>query len=1689
MPENTPRRLRRAGARVAHLAPTLTLAVLTTAAFNEAAAAPSCKRTLTADVVALDQPFFYNRYGAANPAGMMYALRRDVVDMSSGKTAAEGAGLEPGKVSLRPDKRPRPLALRMNVGDCLTIHFQNLLAPSRVDQEQPVTRNASIHAIGLDYVNGIGDDGGNVGANPSSLVAPGGTATYTFHASREGAHLFYSGGAMVGGEGDGGTIAFGLFGAINVEAPGAEWYRSQVTAADLALATDGDFDTGHPKIRWNAVYPSDHPRAGEPILSMLSGNEIVHGDLTAVITGPNHGKFPDGTYVPNPVLEPNATNPQWKDEPTRDREEPFREFTVLFHDEAFAVQAFPEFQDPVLGFTLHSVRDGFGINYGVAGAGSEILANRKGVGPAYDCAECKYEEFFLTSWALGDPSMVVDVPANAPDENGNLKPGPKATKAHFPDDPSNVYHSYLGDHVKFRNIHVGPKEHHVFHLHAHQWLFTPDADGSAYLDSQAIGPGSHYTYEIAFNGSGNRNQTVGDSIFHCHFYPHFAQGMWSLWRVHDTFEAGTELDAEGRPVEGARALPDNEIMAGTPIPAVVPMPTLAMAPLPAPVSIEDGDPVIAENGENPGYPFFVAGEPGRRPPKPPLDTEIDGGLPRHVVLNGAAVAPAPNRFDFSKTIEEMIVQYLPEDGTNIEKAAMNFHAQRAHASVTPEGKKRSFITNGLPPQPGAPFADPCVSDQGSPYVMNRTYKAASIQLDMVYNKAGWHHPQSRMMALQDDVPLLLSGAKQPEPFIFRANSNDCVAYHHTNLVPAYYELDDFQVRAPTDIIGQHIHLLKFDVTASDGSGNGWNYEDGTLSPEDVRERIHAIRTANQCTGALEGDPRDGSLLCPKPQPHPNYGAGPDGRWLGAQTTIQRWYADGVTNNTGNDRTLRTIFTHDHFGPSTHQQIGYYAGFVIEPTGSSWRDPETGVAFGSRTTDGGPTRPFADILTANPADSYREFVLMVADFVLGYEAGGGGTTENPIPDPDKAINPPGRREIGLPYLLAKPDQCPGGVAPPCPEAVSADDPGTFTVNYRNEPLALRLYDPSTKTQAAGDAGDTALALRSDIPRKLAALNSQPKGTTLTAGVQGGDPYTPLLRTYQGDRVQIRTLIGSHEEGHVMSLGGLKWLKEPDNSSSGWRGAQMAGLSEHFEFMAPIVPPEGAAGDAADYVYAGNSSVDGLWNGAWGLIRAYDKRQSNLLPLPNNTAPASGQSFSTKIKNKSAFRGVCPVTAPIRRYSVSAVAASTALPGKTLTYNSRTGAYSDQKGPLQDPTALLYVNDADLNANGTIKNGVPVEPLVLRANAGDCIEVTLTNRLPTVLKDLDGFNAFPMIVENFNANQIKPSTDVSLQPQMLAVDVTRHLGAEVGINPATSQTVDVGRKRVYRWYAGDLSLKPDGNLEAKPVEFGAVNLIPADRLKHSNKGLVASLVVEPQGSTWTTDASSRLSATVKTADGKEFREFVMMLQDDINLRDAKGEPVCAITGAGADDDGGGVPEAGADAEAEEPAETAGACQGNEDAEDSGNKAVNYRTEPTWFRVGFDPGAPFGVTRDIDMTDSLSNRITGGADPQVPIFTAKAGQPVRLRVLESGGHARNHVIQVHGHSWQNEPYVDGQVSSQTIGDNPLSERKGAQEGMGPANHFDMVIESAGGKFAKPGDYLIRNQASFGFDGGMWAILRVTP
>src|SRR5215470_3942056 len=134
---------------------------------------PVCARTIKADVVALDQVIMYNRLGTVNPGGMIYALKRDVVAIDPLK------GIVAGNVQLRADKRPRPIVLRMNSGDCLQITFTNLLSATPLS-DQPATRSAGIHVNGLELVGSMASDGSNVGNNTPSLVAPGGSTVYTF---------------------------------------------------------------------------------------------------------------------------------------------------------------------------------------------------------------------------------------------------------------------------------------------------------------------------------------------------------------------------------------------------------------------------------------------------------------------------------------------------------------------------------------------------------------------------------------------------------------------------------------------------------------------------------------------------------------------------------------------------------------------------------------------------------------------------------------------------------------------------------------------------------------------------------------------------------------------------------------------------------------------------------------------------------------------------------------------------------------------------------------------------------------------------------------------------------------------------------------------------------------------------------------------------------------------------------------------------------------------------------------------------------------------------------------------------------------------------------------------------------------------------------------------------------------------
>lgn len=1530
-------------------------------------------RTVFADVVAIDQVIVNDRSGAFIPSGMVYALRRDVVPIDPSRP------IGPGNATLRPGKRPRPLVLRVNAGDMLSISFTNWLTPAGagLSTATPSTRSASIHVVGL-QIRDASALGGAVGQGESSLAAPGETRRYQFFAGREGTFYMHSAGGMAGTDpGPGRRIAQSLFGAVHVEPKGAVAYRSQVTAAELQAASRRypPNPDGTPRIDYDAVDES-----GEPILRIINdAGEIVHGDLNAIIAGFHE------TEAGSPVSQNLKA---------------FRELTVIFHDVLGVVEADPELQQSPL---YNGVRNGFGINYSSASMGTALFANKKRIGPSKDCLECKFEEFFLSSWVSGDPGLIIerDVATNK-------------ARALYEDDPSNVSHSYLHDPIRFRNLHTGPSETHVFHLHGHQWLRSPGNDNSAYIDSQTIGPKAGYTYDITYGGGGNRNLAAGDFIYHCHLYAHFASGMWGLWRTHDVFEAGTP----------DRWLPDGEIPEGTPTPAVVPIPGLAMAPMPTDeptwVDLPDGGKALRPAFR--GYPHYIAAIAGHRASQPPGDMEHDGGLPRHLITSvpdGGATFGRRGHFDVE--LHRANVKLLPENGTPAEVAAMDFHAGKfpgavrvttrygfpasGYPSFTPEGTPALFLVNGQPPAPGAPFADPC--PPGAPV---RTYRAAYVQIDAQVNRAGWHDAQARMIVLEDDVAATLDGTRAPEPMFIRARSGECVVFHATNLLPASLEADEFQMFTQTDTVGQHIHLVKFDVTSSDGAANGFNYEDGTLSPQEVIARIEA---ANALGGALAADGElgpSGRRVALKAKPHPRLLDAP----LGAQTTTQRWWADPLVNKAGWDRALSTAFTHDHFSASSHQQHGLYGGLVVEPANSIWRDPETGEIFGSRR-DGGPTSYRADILfpPGDPQQPFREYNLSLADFAPIYDECG------------RPVNPPSQVPQPLPLAI--------GHAGSAPQPISWRDSGVGLINYRNEPLALRIAERDCATgevvQKSGPAGSMHNVFSSSVH---------------------DDPATPLLRAYEGDRTLIRLLQGAQMKQHMFTVHGKKWLNERFDPDSGYSNGQTIGVSEQMDLALDVTPLFGKSqARGADFLYA-SAATDDLWEGSWGILRVYGERRPDLLPLPGASLPDV----------RRADAQVCPKDAPQRKYTVHAITAKGNLPDDRLTYNAEYGLY--------DPDAILFVLKEDLDDLRAGRR--KPEPLILRAAAGECVQVTLVNELPEDPPKTPHWNYNTPIVDGFNVNQVRTSNHVSLHAQLVAHDVTTSDGANVGHNP--DSTVAPGKRRTYTWYAGDVSITSAGKIRWEPIELGAVNLKDmADVVNHPMHGAIGALIVEPKGAVWKPGRNTRAEAYVTYTDetGAEIwvREIVIVIQDDVALHSDDVTFQCL------------------NAATLECGTALANLSGGVDSDTTGHKAFNYRTEPLWARLGVPPETRLGDIDGLDLSDILSSAAHG--DPATPIFDVGVYERLRVRVLKPSGHRRQHSFSLWGMEWSYNPWAQG-AQSRYMGRNDKSFAVGAQGGIGPMSAWNMnPYFRAGGMFEIAGDRLYLDQANAMFTDGLWGIVRI--
>ncbi len=1756
------------------------------------------ERIIYAEVVALDQPITYNRFGSYNPYGMMYALKRDVVDTENcSQSISEHVehcqpmsdSTKPGHVRLRVDKRPRPLTLRASSGDRLQIKFYNMLMPHQPDyssSDTPVadtdpsmqlsysTRGNSVNTIleeASSFFSGVEQPDEDVqaevqkdsnwprtrlasitisgmqtrGDNDDPLVTglqgikPGEHIVYEWnirlpkqHTKRKQTYLFFSHGAPAGGEGDGGSLVHGLFGALNVEPKDSRWFRSQVNQAAFELAREQR--KGNAYLNYEAVYPDEDKT---PVLEMIreigtNKYEIIYGDLNAVIHEKN---VPQGTT------------------------EAFREFTVIFHDELKTFYA-DQFKEVGSEFTLSGVADGFAINYGASGLATMLIANRKNIGPAKDCINCAYEEFFLESWVNGDPALLAD----------------------FEDDPSNVHHSYLNDRVEFRNLHAGPKETHVFHLHAHQWL-SQESDTGSYLDSQTIGPQQGFTYPIYYGGSGNRNKTPGDSIFHCHLYPHFAQGMWELWRVHDVLEDGSRRLPDAQLGEGTNLVTgESNKDSGTPIPALIPLPKQAMVP--EPTYQNTIDPVTNQPiGDQafPGYPFYIAGVAGQRAPQPPYDIKEAAGLGRHIVMSGTRsvsgltpeeaanlsadeiVAHALRTGDFSSVVKTATIKLLPEEGTQLEKVAMDFHSKGSHPTKTPEGNDELLIVNDKPPVAGAPFADPCTGATWSlskQYV--REYNVSAIQTDLIVNRAGWHDPQARINVLDSDV-LAFEGNQtdKAEPFFFRANSGDCIRFNHTNRTPTELDLDDFQVKTPTDIIGQHIHLVKFDVTSSDGSGNGFNYEDGTFAKEEIDHLIEA--THAEGGGAYmehEGNPVQLSKA-------------PENVF---QTTTQRWYADPLLTTekacidaleavTGDDpdelvaarekiwgsdicydRTIRTVFTHDHFGPSSIQQHGFYSALLVEPRHSVFLKPNgeqmAEQAVGSRAM-------IIHIGDDGKKEDYREFALAVADFALLYD----GKPIDLGADKFKAVardlekreqNAIHSGEIEAAKQLAKQRSELNKVLPALdqhfrelhrkhgkpidppylPEAISKTHHNPYLVNYKHEPIPLRIGCSSMDSNSDDHCSSSSVSQQKQGPAgdMVNAFDSKTHG----------DPVTPVFVGYEGEKVQLRLIQGAQEVQHSLNINGQVWSREINVDRSDPEAvlvsAQEIGISEHFEM--PIGLDTVMRGDiSTDYLY-NFGSVDDLWNGAWGLIRSissqnidrcnsdnindFQKRkcqslfnsldcdgaftQENLsrclVSLTKASQEISDPITPLRIDNlRQAFpnipNSICPANAPNVSFLVAAVDVSEWL-GKNVSYADN----------IKDPDSLSYLllgrftdfreaGEAIDNADQYLEElkeyyqENELEPLVLRANKGDCIQVALVNRLTTngePMADAAGDAMMPKIVplnvdqpsdesdpesNQSNRGDVVPSSSVGLHPQKVFYSIDRSDGSNIGWN--TKSTVRANGIIQYEWYAGTASLETCDYDDQKtcivprPVEFGASNLTSqADIINHPVHGLFGALIIEPENSVvecldtngsivpkvkiLNSELGCGTRALIRSESGlKEFKEFVVFYRDGMNLHYQK------------DDASFPIPD----------------CLVCDDSYDRGEQGINFNSEQFWARLGQQP------VKSSDGSYNLPD-LNGLLFPEgfftenykkiaTPKFVAHEGDEVRFRVLQPHGRARQRSFLVYGHDFDDMLPEFGSPHAPLIS-------------VGKA--MTAKIESA-----REGTWLYRDGVNHIWAGGSWGIFQV--
>jgi FtsP/CotA-like multicopper oxidase with cupredoxin domain len=1269
----------------------------------------------------------------------------------------------------------------------------------------------------------------------------------------------------------------------------------------------------------------------------------------------------------------------------------FREFTLLYHeigDEMFNLRRPPrETGTPI---SCVPATDGLGVGdpFGMRDEG--LIANcgysTSAYRPGSRALNYRSESFYRRLETQAQRGFQTDDTLNAAESltYGSYANGDPATP---------MPRSYLGEPTKMRLAHAGGETLHVHHLHGggDRWPMNPNAvannfagglqknppnnASSVMLDSQTLGPAESYDARIEC-GAGGCQQAAGDFLWHCHIAHHYIAGMWAFWRVFDTRQSNLAV------IPGRTTPPDavtSQFLLGKTIEGKTVVPRAGLNDPNTQVAVEDlverqlpPQGVRLNNEDATVWDWQLAGTPA---------APLYNGEPESTDVWPNFQSPTPG--------QRNPILFNPNNGRPA------WPLLRPHLGLRPPFAGAGHSGAAWLGETGSSTRPDGLCPQNSPV---RTYNVTGVSVP-IQETLRERDANGTVFVLNEDKDRVLadaaSGVKAPDPLAIRSNVGDCVAITLTN------EMNPLQQPK----VNMHTHFVQFDPQSSDGVITGLSFEQ-SVYPNALESRtVTAASPANatQVTVTNVTNLRPGIFIA--------VGSGEanieirritaisgttltfdraltSAHAVGESVSVEfvqyRWYSDVDSG---------TVFWHDHVNGIESWAHGMFGAHIIEPRGSTYHDPRTGAEVRSGT--------IVDIRTTNLVgggvrSSFREFMVFLSNGRRG------------------------RAELTAdPAVVGRIDRNAGQE---CEES---------SINLRAAPIGERT-PPGANTQQRQEFNGE-LVCRNATSRVNDPTAANTVVATVTAvdpyafsSVKYGDPTTPLFRAYAGDPVVIRT-IGVTDRVEALRFQGHRFARERFNADGELVDAATTGISERFDYVL-----DGGAGGpqrmAGDYLYYSTRNF-AFESGGWGIFRVHDRLQSDLRPLPGRTAPPTGAGFpilqqatgntqttpgpnpppSTQSGVVSSTASPCAANAPVRGYDVSVF-------NQTL-----------PTAPQADTNGVMYSLTSDMAA---IRAGTKrPEPLVLRVNQGDCLQVTLRNQIAAGTQ-YGGTRA------GFDLGKLL------YNPQISA-------GSAVGLNPDT--TVAAGQTFTYRFAADKL-------LGTSVFQ----NLGSPASMRH---GAYGQVIVEPTGSTWFHSVDGGALGATRTSteaiirhSSGNFREFALSMgSNDQKFSRSINEYQDVIAGSGVNSQFPLFNRPVANAPV--------------------FSSVNYSSAPLTTRLGLTTSPP-----NADPAWEVAFSSARFGDPATPVFRAVAGDPVVIR-LSIGASDQFHVFSVGGHVFPQEPNMWNGGSdrrSQLLPSRSFT--------AGETTEVELV-GGAGGTTRATGDYLYGDMRQPFTGAGMWGIFRVLP